>query len=170
MSEATEVVEAPRVRARHRPATKRQIDLTPPVDAVVETEVVEFVESDLTPEEAKAQAIAKALELLKLKEVQSKALSAVGKAEKELAKLMKQNSVANFAIKAGEKVYDVGELSGTAEEVDVVKLFAEIGNADAMGLVSCSQGAVKEFGGAPLLAKVLRTVTKPAKFAIRKRT
>jgi len=173
---------APRVRARNRPAPASQpevsaADVAPPATSnttlvpTVIAEVEVLVEaSNLTPEEAKTKAIADVQEFLRLKDIAAKAKSAETKAERALAKFVKQHKVANFAIKLGETIYDVGEMSAVAEEVDPVKLFAEIGPKDAIGLCKISREAVTNFGGKPLLDKVLSTVTKEPEFKVRKRT
>lgn len=158
-----------RVRARTRPAAK---PAAAPVEAPVA--VIEIGSNSgevpaLSPEEAKAEAVKMVTELLALKEASNKAIAAASAAEKKLAKFCKQNEVPSFAVQSGEKIYDVGEIAEKVDEVDPVKLFAEIGSQDFMGLVKIAQGAVKDYGGAPLLAKVLGTVTKPLAFKVKKR-
>lgn len=166
----TATLEAPktRVRARSRKSVVEAAAAVAPAPVEIGSNSGEV--PVLSPAEAKEKAIEMTIEFLRLKEVQSKALSAANAAEKALASFCKQNEVPAFAVKLADgAIYDAAEVAEKADTVDVVKLFAEVGTVEGMKMVSVAQKAVTDHGGKPLLAKVLTTVTKPLAFKVKKR-
>lgn len=142
----------PTVRARSRPApSTRQLDVGPETKAPLE------------------RAAELANEALDLNKSANALISAHKTKVKELALFCSENGVGNFEVTFGVDKYDVGEIAETTQEVDIALLRKELADdAEFLKVVKATQGDVKSHGGDTLLNKVLRAVTKPAEFKIKK--
>ncbi len=150
--------QAPSVRARSR----RALDISPPVTP-------ENPADSNGLEALMAQARALAEDVLAANE-QARAAEAVQRAKlKELAALCGTHELPKFTIERGGKTYDCGEIAEETKEVDPVLLFDLVTKEEFLKLVKVSQGVVTDQGGKTLLNRVLKSITKPVEFKVKKR-